>query len=169
MDPVSIKYNIILHCKTLQNLPKFGFLVCFQTIWQPWTKRLKCMFCLVFFTAGYNWILNALLTIPHFFVSKPASDIFLIRKYADAKGPIFQVCKKVVSIFAQFCFLSFAFVTSPLGGPKIFDKIFMTTLFTNLHLTLTVLPTRNKILRLQNLQLQRQRCGKLERYKFQSR
>jgi hypothetical protein len=27
MDQVSIKYTIILHCKTLQNLPKFGFLV----------------------------------------------------------------------------------------------------------------------------------------------
>jgi hypothetical protein len=25
MDQVSIKYNIIFHCKTLQNLPKFGF------------------------------------------------------------------------------------------------------------------------------------------------
>jgi hypothetical protein len=25
MDQVSIKYNNIFHCKTLQNLPKFGF------------------------------------------------------------------------------------------------------------------------------------------------
>jgi hypothetical protein len=36
MDLVSIKYTNIFHCKTLQNLPKFGFLVCKQTIWQPW-------------------------------------------------------------------------------------------------------------------------------------
>jgi hypothetical protein len=36
MDQVSIKYTNIFHCKTLQNLPKFGFLVCKQTIWQPW-------------------------------------------------------------------------------------------------------------------------------------
>jgi hypothetical protein len=27
MDQVSIKYANIFHCKTLQNLPKFGFLV----------------------------------------------------------------------------------------------------------------------------------------------
>jgi hypothetical protein len=36
MDQVSIKYTYIFHCKTLQNLPKFGFLVWKQTIWQPW-------------------------------------------------------------------------------------------------------------------------------------
>jgi hypothetical protein len=35
MDQVSLKYTIIFHCKTLQNLPKFGFLVWKQTIWQP--------------------------------------------------------------------------------------------------------------------------------------
>jgi hypothetical protein len=35
---MSIKYNILFHCKTLQNLPKF-FLVWKQTIWQPWWKR----------------------------------------------------------------------------------------------------------------------------------
>jgi hypothetical protein len=32
---VSIKYTNIFHCKTLQNFPKFGFLVWKQTIWQP--------------------------------------------------------------------------------------------------------------------------------------
>jgi hypothetical protein len=36
MDQVAIKYTSILRCKTLQNLPKFGFLVWKQTIWQPW-------------------------------------------------------------------------------------------------------------------------------------
>jgi hypothetical protein len=35
MDQVSIKYTNIFHCKTLRNLPKFGFLVWKQTIWQP--------------------------------------------------------------------------------------------------------------------------------------
>jgi hypothetical protein len=35
MDQVSIKYTIIS-----QNLPKFGFLVWKQTIWQPWFKSL---------------------------------------------------------------------------------------------------------------------------------
>jgi hypothetical protein len=35
MDQVSIKYTDIFHIKTLQNLPKFGFLVWKQTIWQP--------------------------------------------------------------------------------------------------------------------------------------
>jgi hypothetical protein len=35
MDQVSIKYTDIFHCKTLQNLHKFGFLVWKQTIWQP--------------------------------------------------------------------------------------------------------------------------------------
>jgi hypothetical protein len=36
MDQVSIKYTNIFQCKTLQNLPKFGFLVWKHTIWQPW-------------------------------------------------------------------------------------------------------------------------------------
>jgi hypothetical protein len=35
MDQVAINYTNIFHCKTLQNLPKFGFLVWKQTIWQP--------------------------------------------------------------------------------------------------------------------------------------
>jgi hypothetical protein len=38
---VSIKYTIIFHCKTLQNLPKIGFLVWKQTIWQPWISPRK--------------------------------------------------------------------------------------------------------------------------------
>jgi hypothetical protein len=35
MDQVSIKYTNIFLSKALQNLPKFGFLVWKQTIWQP--------------------------------------------------------------------------------------------------------------------------------------
>jgi hypothetical protein len=46
MDQVSIKYINMFQCKTLQNLPKFGFLVWKQTIWQPW-----CMY-----TNGQNHI-----------------------------------------------------------------------------------------------------------------
>jgi hypothetical protein len=41
MNQVSIKYTIIFHCKTLQNLPKFEFLVWKQTIWQP-RRRQSC-------------------------------------------------------------------------------------------------------------------------------
>jgi hypothetical protein len=36
-----IKYTKIFHSKTLQNLPKLGFLVLKQTIWQPWFERFK--------------------------------------------------------------------------------------------------------------------------------
>jgi hypothetical protein len=32
-----IKYNNIVHSKALQILPKLGFLVWKQTIWQPWS------------------------------------------------------------------------------------------------------------------------------------
>jgi hypothetical protein len=39
MGHVSIKYTNIFHCKTLQNLPKFGFLFWKQTIWQPWSDH----------------------------------------------------------------------------------------------------------------------------------
>jgi hypothetical protein len=35
MDQVTIKYSNIFHWNTLQDLPKFGFLVWKQTIWQP--------------------------------------------------------------------------------------------------------------------------------------
>jgi hypothetical protein len=38
MDQVFIKYTNTFHCKTLQHLPKVGFLVRKQTIWQPWTQ-----------------------------------------------------------------------------------------------------------------------------------
>jgi hypothetical protein len=33
-----IKYNNIFHSKALQTLPKLGFLVWKQTIWQPWVR-----------------------------------------------------------------------------------------------------------------------------------
>jgi hypothetical protein len=33
---VTIKCTSIFHSKALQNLPKLGFLVWKQTIWQPW-------------------------------------------------------------------------------------------------------------------------------------
>jgi hypothetical protein len=32
---MAIKYTNIFHCKTLQNLPKLGFLVWKYAIWQP--------------------------------------------------------------------------------------------------------------------------------------
>jgi hypothetical protein len=35
IDQPAIKYTNIFHCKTLQNLPKSGFLVRKYTIWQP--------------------------------------------------------------------------------------------------------------------------------------
>jgi hypothetical protein len=34
-----IKCKNIFYSKALQNLPKFGFLVRKQTIWQPWLKE----------------------------------------------------------------------------------------------------------------------------------
>jgi hypothetical protein len=37
IDQKTIKYTNIFHYKTLQNLPKFGFLVCKFAIWQPWS------------------------------------------------------------------------------------------------------------------------------------
>jgi hypothetical protein len=36
VDQMAIKYTNIFHCKTLQNIPKLGFLVRKETIWQPW-------------------------------------------------------------------------------------------------------------------------------------
>jgi hypothetical protein len=35
IDQMVIKYAKIFHCKTVQNLPKVGFLIRKQTIWQP--------------------------------------------------------------------------------------------------------------------------------------
>jgi hypothetical protein len=35
IDQMSIKYNNIFHCNSLQKIPKFGFLVCKYAIWQP--------------------------------------------------------------------------------------------------------------------------------------
>jgi hypothetical protein len=36
VDQMVIKYTKIFRSKTFQNLPKLGFLVWKQTIWQPW-------------------------------------------------------------------------------------------------------------------------------------
>jgi hypothetical protein len=38
IDQMVIKYTKIFHCKTIQNLPKLGFLVWKQTIWQPCSR-----------------------------------------------------------------------------------------------------------------------------------
>jgi hypothetical protein len=35
IDEMDTTYSNIVRCKALQNLPKSGFLVCFQTIWHP--------------------------------------------------------------------------------------------------------------------------------------
>jgi hypothetical protein len=40
---MAIKYTNTFHFKTLQNLPKLGFLVRKETIWQPWFDRAKKM------------------------------------------------------------------------------------------------------------------------------
>jgi hypothetical protein len=56
MDQVSINYTNIFHCKTLQNLPKFGFLVWKQIIWQ------HCSECEIVFghnCRGWVWISNS--------------------------------------------------------------------------------------------------------------
>jgi hypothetical protein len=37
-----IKYNNIFYSKALQILPKLGFFVWKQTIWQPWWRR-RCL------------------------------------------------------------------------------------------------------------------------------
>jgi hypothetical protein len=39
IDQICIKYTNILHCKTLQILPKLQFLVWKYSIWQPWCER----------------------------------------------------------------------------------------------------------------------------------
>jgi hypothetical protein len=45
IDQIAIKFTNIFYCKTLQNLPKLGFLVRKETIWQPRLER----FCQFFF------------------------------------------------------------------------------------------------------------------------
>jgi hypothetical protein len=52
-------YTKIFHSKTLQNLPKLGFLVWKQTIWQPCRSFLKFNTCDLrtgFFRGGGNGV-----------------------------------------------------------------------------------------------------------------
>jgi hypothetical protein len=44
IDQIAIKYINSFHCKTLQNLPEFGFLVWKYTIWQPRIPPKKVLF-----------------------------------------------------------------------------------------------------------------------------
>jgi hypothetical protein len=46
---MAVKYSSIFHSKALQNLPKLGFLVWKQTIWQPWSAPS-------FFWSRQGWI-----------------------------------------------------------------------------------------------------------------
>jgi hypothetical protein len=41
IDQMCIKYTDIFHCKNLQKLLKFGFLVWKYTLWQPCIATLK--------------------------------------------------------------------------------------------------------------------------------
>jgi hypothetical protein len=41
---MAIKYTNIFHCLTLQNLPKFGFLVGKYAIWQPCETQMPNIF-----------------------------------------------------------------------------------------------------------------------------
>jgi hypothetical protein len=43
---MDIKYTKIFLCKILQNLPKFGFLVCKYTIWQPCAEKVQVIVAL---------------------------------------------------------------------------------------------------------------------------
>jgi hypothetical protein len=38
---MNINYTSKIHCRTLKNIPKFGFLVRKNTIWQPWRQALS--------------------------------------------------------------------------------------------------------------------------------
>jgi hypothetical protein len=40
IDQMVLKYTKIFHCQTIQNIPKLGFLVRKQTIWQPWYENV---------------------------------------------------------------------------------------------------------------------------------
>jgi hypothetical protein len=54
---IAIKYMNIFHCKTLQNLPKFGFLVWKYTFWQFWLG--PCLAPVQFMTIrfqGKSWV-----------------------------------------------------------------------------------------------------------------
>jgi hypothetical protein len=51
-----IKYTNNFHSKTIQNLPKLGFLVWKQTIWQPWSWEWISTVCrVVFFDIKKSW------------------------------------------------------------------------------------------------------------------
>jgi hypothetical protein len=63
---ISNGHKIYQHRKTLQNLPKIGFLVLKYTIWQPCLIRYICTYVLVGFSnsfrkIGKNFFLNKLL------------------------------------------------------------------------------------------------------------
>jgi hypothetical protein len=74
MDLVFIKYTIVFHCMTLQNLLKFGFLVWKQTILQPSiTQQIKGtdVVGLEFTILKHNmkidsFVLNVLITLEYY-------------------------------------------------------------------------------------------------------
>jgi hypothetical protein len=55
MDQMVIKYTKIFRSKTLQNLPKLGFLVGKQTIWQPWAE-VGAQLCFQNYPVAASWV-----------------------------------------------------------------------------------------------------------------
>jgi hypothetical protein len=75
IDQVSIKFTSIFHYKTLQNSPKFGFLVWKYTIWHPCsTERLE--------NAAFPPILN-LKTYIHTWQPEPC--LFLVSNFGGCR------------------------------------------------------------------------------------
>jgi hypothetical protein len=56
MDRMDIKYTNLFHCKTLQSLPKLGFLVWKQTIWHPWWRRSRTYVHTYLVDYGIGWL-----------------------------------------------------------------------------------------------------------------
>jgi hypothetical protein len=117
-----IKYNNIFHSKAIQNLPKLGFLVWKQTIWQPRQNHFflspeeKCSIC-------FNLIpdLN-LCGPPHLFISCQQEQIMTrVRR----KKPFKQASRSTrVTRLGKVCFLVWSFFGKLLKEPIFLGSFF---------------------------------------------
>jgi hypothetical protein len=94
-----IKYNNIFYCKALHILPKLGFLVLKQTIWQPWVFEANRGWPLALSFKGavsYNIVrpkLGSILTVSH---CNTMRHKIMFRVNGPLKLPHFQIRKKTV-------------------------------------------------------------------------
>jgi hypothetical protein len=105
-----IRHTNTFHSKALQNLPKLGFLVWKQTIWQPWWTRCRC----TLFSWIFNYSSNIFLTVQNLRVASPVPLISVswsLRRGCSQTG--FGMKLRKLTVFSHPSYFEASWLTPP--------------------------------------------------------